>query len=209
MKKRLMALALVAIIAIAGVAGYTLAWLQDTTETVTNTFTEGKVDIDLWEYDYIQSSNSLDTTKKVTSENEYKMGPGNVLPKNPTVTVKAGSEPCYLFVKVEASANFATFMEYAVDTTKGSDTDAVVWTALEGVSNVYYMVIDDITAADTDYTILAGNATYTTGIVTVKESVTMADMNNNTTDPTLSFTAYAIQKANIATPADAWAKLGK
>ena len=67
MKKRLMALALVAIIAIAGVAGYTLAWLQDTTETVTNTFTEGKVDIDLWEYDYIQSSNSLDTTKKVTS----------------------------------------------------------------------------------------------------------------------------------------------
>lgn len=68
--------------------GATLAFLVATSDTVTNTFTYGDINITLWENDYIPASNALDTGKKVTSESDYKMVPGNTMPKNPTVTVK-------------------------------------------------------------------------------------------------------------------------
>ena len=64
--------------------GGTLAWLTDTTEPVTNTFTYGDINITLAE------------TTEV-----YKMVPGNSISKDPSVTVESGSEACWLFVKVE------------------------------------------------------------------------------------------------------------
>ena len=200
MKKKLLSVSLAVIIAVMAISGASLAWLQDTTQTVTNTFTEGLVDIDLWEYDYVQSTNTLDTSTKVTSESDYKMIPGNVLPKNPTVTVKANSEACYVFVKIVESTNFKTFMEYKVDSK---------WTALgDAYPGVYYMELDALTAADTDYTVLEAVDAYTTGAVTVKNTVTMKDMTDNTVDPTLSFTAYAIQQLGFADAAAAWAEIG-
>ena len=69
--------------------GGTLAWLTDTTEPVTNTFTYGDINITLAE------------TTEV-----YKMVPGNSISKDPSVTVESGSEACWLLVKVEESANW-------------------------------------------------------------------------------------------------------
>lgn len=181
MKKKLMALALCTIIAVMAIAGSSLAWLQDTTGTVTNTFTEGKVDIDLYE--------TKDGTKVMGQE--YKMVPGDVLPKDPTVEVLAVSEACWLFVKIEENATVDTFLTYAI---------ADGWTELE--AGVYYREVDDTDAVQT-FAVLKDNK------VTVNTDVNMDQMNDLTDGdlarPELKFTAYAVQSANVATAADAWA----
>lgn len=202
MKKRI-AVALVALVMIFGcVVGGTLAWLVDKTETVTNTFTIGDINIELWENDYKQDSNSLDTATKVTTEADYKMVPGNTMPKNPTVTVKANSEACWLFVKVEKSANFDNFMNCSVVTGENG------WTELTSAAGtnykVYYREVD-ATTADTNFQVLAAIGDYSTGAVSVLNTVTKTMLTaTDFTNPTLTFTAYAVQKANVADAATAW-----
>lgn len=128
------------------------------------------------------------------TKRDYKMVPGNKLDKDPTVTVQKDSEACWLFVKVEESENLDQFIAY---------TMADGWTELE--SGVYYREVGASTKDDQVFDVLAGNT------VTVKESVTKADMNALTKEnyPTLTFTAYAVQKDNIANAAIAWAELDK
>ena len=160
---------LVAVSMIVGcVIGGTLAWLTATTSPVTNTFTVGNVDITLAE----------------TTTN-YKMVPGNTISKDPKVTVKGGSEACWLFVKVEESTNLEQFITYTTESG---------WTALTGVDGVYYREVPSSTT-DTEYSVLANDQ------VTVKDIVTKTDMDNlkitGATQPTLTFTAYAIQSANL------------
>ena len=70
------------------------------------------------------------------------------------------------------------------------------WTALAGETNVYYREVTS--ANNTDYPIIAGNT------VTVKSNVTKSMMSNLTSNPTLIFTAYAVQKAGFNTAVDAW-----
>ena len=73
-------------------AGATLAFLLDESEEVINTFTVGNIEIDLNETDVDNDSN--------TKKNGYKVIPGVTDAKDPTVTVKAKSENCYVYVKV-------------------------------------------------------------------------------------------------------------
>ena len=176
------ALLLALVLVVGGVIGGTLAWLTDVTAPVTNTFTVGNIDIDLTE------SKNLD----------LKMVPGNTITKDPKVTVKANSEACWLFVKVEESTNFSSFLTYEM---------AAGWTQLKkdasnnDVAGVYYREVP-ATTADTEFAVLASNQ------VRVKDTVTKTMMDNLTdaTRPTLTFTAYAVQKDNVTTAADAWAK---
>lgn len=123
------------------------------------------------------------------------MVPGNTIAKDPKVTVKANSEACWLFVKVEKSSNFDSFMTYEM---------ANGWTQGDGTkipANVFYREVAATTAA-TDFSVLKDNS------VLVKDSVTKTMLNGlgETTFPTLTFTAYAVQKDNVATATDAWAK---
>lgn len=129
---------------------------------------------------------------KETTTN-YKMVPGNTITKDPKVTVQANSEACWLFVKVEKSSNFDNFMTYEM---------ADGWTALPGVAGVYYREVAATTTA-TEFSVLKDNS------VLVKNTVTKADLNALTqnTFPTLTFTAYAVQKDNVADAATAWGKL--
>ena len=172
-----MTVALVLVVALASVGG-TIAWLTATTTPVTNTFTVGNIDIALAE----------------TTSN-YKMVPGNTIAKDPTVTVKANSETCWLFVKIEESDNLKSYIDYSV---------AEGWTALTGVTGVYYREVA-ATTTDTAFSVLTSDQ------VTVKNTVTKADMdaiaNNTASKPTLTFTAYACQKDNVNSAADAWAKI--
>ena len=176
-KKFALSIAAIALVICCAVGG-TLAWLTDKTGPVTNTFTVGNIDITLAE----------------TTGNSYKMVPGNTITKDPKVTVEGGSEACWLFVKVEKS-NFDNFMTYTIDSG---------WTALTDVDGVYYR---EVAASDNDqaFAVLANNQ------VTVKDTVTKADMDGLTSSgatlPTLTFTAYAVQEANIADAATAWAKV--
>ena len=173
MKKKLtVSLAVLALVACMA-AGATLAWLTAKTSSVTNTFTYGDINIEL----------------KETTGESYKMVPGNKITKDPKVTVKANSEACWLFVKVEKSGNFDEFMTYGI---------ADGWTALDGEDGVYYREVTSSTT-DTEYYVLSGN------LVTVKDSVTKEDFAGlKGTMPTLTFTAYACQKDNVSTATQAW-----
>ena len=185
--------AMCALVAALGVNA-TMAWLTDTTDKVENTFTAGDINIELIEHDYIQSSNSLDKDKPVTAEGDYKMVPGNTMPKDPTVTVEKGSETCWLFVKVTESVNFDTFVDYAM---------AEGWSQLSGVSGVYYweepVALD--AANDQPFGILAGDKVTVKSEVT-KEMLTASDF----TQPTISFAACAVQYDNLETVEEAWAE---
>lgn len=169
------------VLALGCAVGGTIAWLTAQTGKVTNTFTYGNINIDL--------------TETVPENRQAKIIPSQDIPKDPKVTVKANSETCYLFVKVEATGDFANGkVAYSVDTTEGN------WTALTGVPGVYWREVENSTA-NQDFYVLAGNK------VTVSENLTKGEI-ENLTGPTLAFTAYAIQKEGTGTAAEAWAKIG-
>lgn len=86
----LLCFATVAAIAVAG----TLAWLTDR-ESVTNTFTVGKVDITVDEADVDTDGVVVEGANRVQG-NEYHLIPGQTYTKDPTMTVKAGSEESYV-----------------------------------------------------------------------------------------------------------------
>ena len=169
----LLALALVVVCAIGG----TIAYFSAQTPEVKNTFTVGDINIGLTE-----------TTA------DYKMVPGNTIAKDPTVTVKANSEACWLFVKVTESTDLKDFITYAI---------AEGWTALPDVNGVYYREVPASAAGQT-FSVLAGDA------VTVKSDVTRTMLETAKTDaPTLTFQAYAIQRDHFATADAAWAEVSK
>lgn len=162
--------------------GGTVAWLTAQTGPVVNTFTYGDIDIEL--------------TETKPENQQAKIIPGVDIEKDPKVTVKANSEACYLFVKVEQTGNF-------VDG-KVSYSIADGWTALEGENGVYYREVA-ATTADMDFYVLKNNK------ITVSDELTKGDIQNlsgaNKT-PKLTFTAYAVQKDGIADAATAWSKIG-
>lgn len=179
-------LSLLALVLVVGCAvGGTIAWLTATTEPVVNTFTYGKIKIELTE----------------TTGTEYKIIPGVNISKDPKVTVKADSEACWLFVKVAEKGTFVT--------DKVTYSIANGWMPLDATNHpgVYYRKVDAVTA-DTDFYVLTGDATYPNGVVTVSEELTKAEVNSvAATQPTLTFTAYAVQKDGINTAAEAWAQV--
>ena len=179
MKKKLMTvLALVLVIAMS-VAG-TYAYLTHITDPITNTFTVGNIDISLAE-----------TTV------DYKMVPGCNIAKDPKVTVEANSEDCWLFVKIDESRNLDSFISYAV---------ANGWTQGDGTnipSKVWYRPVEAATA-DQTFSVLAGDQ------VTVNNDVTKTMMDGLKVDgaiqPTLTFTACAVQADGFANASDAYAQ---
>ena len=168
--------ALLALVLVIGcVAGGTVAWLVATSATVTNTFTYGKIDITLTE-----------------TERTYNIVPGVAVDKDPKVTVTAGSEACWLFVKVDKVGTFVTDkVTYAI---------ADGWTALPGVDGVYYREVGSVTE-NTAFSVLKDNK------ITVSSELTKTEIQNTTAAPKLTFTAYAVQKDGIANAETAWAKV--
>lgn len=126
MKKKGLALVLALALMVVGAVAGTLAWLTAKSDTVTNTFTTSDITVKLEE-------------KKgtaATGGKEFKMIPGYAIPKDPTATVLPGSEECFLFVKLDKSANFDTYLEYTI---------ADDWTRLtgEGITDtVYYRTVE-------------------------------------------------------------------
>jgi len=99
--KKVTALVLCAILLVVGSVTGTMAYLNDTSEVVTNTFTVGKVNIKLDEAK-VDEYGVKDGDTRVES-NTYKLIPGHTYVKDPTVYVKGDSEPCYVRVKVTLS----------------------------------------------------------------------------------------------------------
>lgn len=178
------ALILVLVLAFGGVIGGTVAWLIAKSDPVVNTFTYGDIDIELDETDTEDDDNNPNT-------NEYEMMPGMEITKDPTVTVKAGSEHNWLFVKLEKSDNFDDFMTYTI---------AEGWTQLydaqgNEVKGVYFRFQPE-TDVDVPHSVLMENQVIVKDDVT-KQMLNELDENGASNYPTLTVTAYAVQYAGF------------
>lgn len=200
-RRIVLTVALVLVVALASIGG-TLAWLVDKTDSVVNTFTTSDVDIELTETWNAKS----DPSKQENDIWQGKLVPGTDLTKDPKVTVKTGSEACWLFVKVEEKG-WPTVQETDGTTLKVNYSIATGWTQGTGTgeggngvpTNVWYREVE-ASNADKVFEILTDNK------VTVSSTLTKTEMNNITNNFTLTFTAYAIQKENISDVKTAWAQ---
>lgn len=175
-RNRILLTALAALLLVTLTIGGTIAWLTDKTDTVMNTFKPVHIDIEL--------------TETLPEGKTAKMIPGAEIDKDPKVTVKANSEACWVFVKVETSGDLS-HLSYSINSTN--------WTELTSKAGnnykVYYKQLD-ATTADVELEILTGN------------KVTVSNQLKNSTMPdsnaTMTFTAYAIQQASFTDVALAW-----
>lgn len=200
MRKKLITAIIALSLVLCCLVGGTAAWLMDTTSTVENTFTYGDINIDLEET--VNGVKKSAATTAVTND-KFQMVPGSTLDKDPTVTVEANSEDCYLFVKITESANLDTFITYAI---------AGGWTILSSKDTtevVIYRTVAKSTTQDQEFDIIGYNdavGKFVANKVLVKTTVTKQDMEGIKTSnqPTLTFKAYAVQIANVADVNAAW-----
>lgn len=221
--KVLLTLACAVLLVAASVMG-TLAYLTST-DTVNNTFTIGKVKIELDEAKVGTDGKALkgDDANRV-KENTYKLMPGHEYDKDPTVTVKAGSEESYVKMVVtvdKAEALDKIFAEHV--------TDFTLQDVIDGYDNEKWLLQGNGGEKDAE-----GNRTYTfyyketvsavgngqdgkdedvvlealftnikvPGVLTNDEILTIQDM-------VISVKAYAIQADGMADAADAWSKFAE
>jgi len=152
--------------------GATFAYIVASSHDVINTFTVGNVEISLNE----------------STTNEFPLIPGATYTKDPTVTVKAESLDCYLFIKVTPTADLHLYVDYKID--EG-------WTAVAGEAGVYYRKV--FTAkSDSSFRILKDDT------ITIYENLDEETLSLIKINPTLKFKAYAIQSDIINSPESAW-----
>lgn len=188
-KTKALALALCAVLLVVTTVFVTMAFLTSK-DTVTNTFTVGKVTITLDEADVNNDGTYVSNKDARVDANEYKLIPGHTYIKDPTIHVADDSEECWLFVKVEnglanAEAEGATSIE--------SQMAAKGWAKVEG-TDVYAYATKQVAGAD----------------VVVFDSFKIAGTTDVSQyeDAEIVVTAYAIQADGFATAAAAWADAG-
>ncbi len=191
MKKRILLAVVVALLLVSCSVMGTLAWLQTQTESVTNTFTVGDINIVLDEHKWEGGALSDSVLLGAGNTNSYEFVPGDTLDKDPYVIVNANSEACYLFVQVEVSGNTNGAADPIIDWNPAAD-----WTVVSGEAPgtvVLGRIMPEQGNTDSEkMPILLGDT------VTVSEDVTKEMVSAiNTTPPTLKFTAYAIQSKNL------------
>ena len=93
--KKIMTLAIAAMLLVSTTVAVTVAYLKSTTDVVENTFTYGKVAITLDEAKVDLYGKEVEGAERVIS-NEYKLIPNHTYVKDPTVHVAADSEESYI-----------------------------------------------------------------------------------------------------------------
>ncbi len=198
MKKSVKALLLVAcaIVLVVATVFTTLAFLQDTTQTLTNTFSIGKVSITLKETKVNMYGQAVDAEGNVLTEgsepvyvdatdnpgtNDYKIVPGTEYIKNPFVTVAEGSETSFVYIAVKDTLDH-DIVESGLEI---SDTE---WTYLKDLadgSKVYYYKNPVAAGSKLDV--------FSTETFTIKGD--LGDIALGETQ--IAITAYAIQAENL------------
>lgn len=204
--KKAMLMTLCAIILVVATVFGTMAYLTSDDEVV-NTFTVGNVAIKLDEAPV--DGNGKATTGDRVKANSYKLLPGHVYDKDPTVTVLAGSEESYVKMTVtfsKASALDAIFAPTGADLTsifKGYD--AANWTAKGNTKDTtadtrtyefWYKEAVGAPTADVALDALFDSITVP-GTITKEQLATIEGM-------TITVNAYAIQADGFATADAAW-----
>lgn len=197
-------IALTAAIAIGG----TMAYLTST-DTVTNTFTVGNVAITLDEAKVNTDGTPVANAERVKA-NEYKLMPGHIYTKDPTVHVTKGSEASYIrmLVTVTKSSELDSIFgsEGANLTNIFNDYDTDTWTYVGNTvdttndTRTYeFRYKEAVGAPDAVVTLPA----LFTGI-TVPGSITNNQL-NSIAGMTITCVAEAIQADGFTTAAAAWA----
>ena len=127
MKKKILAVALASIMLLVAITGTSLAYLTDKDDQV-NTFTSGKVDITLDEAKVeLDADGYLSGYNGRTSDDQSygKMYPGQVITKDPTITVTTDSEKAYVAAKITITA---------------TDLESLIGTGYEGLLGITDMV---------------------------------------------------------------------
>lgn len=177
-KKVLLLVLCAALLVGASVAG-TLAYLTDSDNVVTNTFTIGKVVVTMDEAPVDPYGVPVAGDRR--TENTYKLVPGHTYTKDPTIHVDDESEACYLFVKIENG----------IDATLAGQTG---WTKIDGTSFWKY---ESIVAPGGDVVVF-NSFTYSTEVT---------DTTNDAAQK-IKVTAYAIQADGFANVDAAWEASG-
>ncbi len=192
-KTKALVLSLCAVLLVAVSVFTTIAYLQSRDE-VNNTFTVGKVKITLDEAT-VDQYGVIDEDAERVQKNTYKLIPGHLYTKDPTVHFQAGSEASYLFVKVE---NGLADIE---DVTKIADQITTNgWTVLnsETETGVYYKKVDaNNTDAAVDYKVF--------NTFKLKSDANVEGYGSKT----IKVTAYAIQADGFDDATAAWAEVSK
>ena len=188
--------------------GATVAYLTSK-DTVVNTFTVGNVTIELDEAKVNTEGTPVNPAER-TDANSYKLLPGHTYTKDPTVTVKAGSEKSYVKMTVtfsKASQLDAIFAPTGADMTSiFVGYDSTNWldkgntentTANTRTYEFWYKEPVEAPTADVkldalfDQIVVPGN-------ITNDQLATIKDM-------TITVNAYAIQADGFANAEAAWA----
>lgn len=201
-KRKALLLSLCAVLLVVASVMGTMAYLTST-DTVTNTFTVGKVEIKLDETDV------TNPTGPRVQANSYKLLPGLTYTKDPTVTIKTGSEPSYVKMTVtftKAAELDAIFAPNGADMTsifngydsanwidKGNTEDTAANTR---TYEFWYKDAVDARTADVVLDALFDS-------ITVPDSITKEQL-ATIEGMTITVNAYAIQADGFADAADAW-----
>jgi len=99
MRIKTLVLALCLVIVVMSAAAGTIAYLT-ATDTVTNTFTVGNIDMTVDETDVDKDGKPVPGATERVEQNEYHLVPGRTYVKDPTVTITKGSDACYVRMMV-------------------------------------------------------------------------------------------------------------
>ena len=179
--KKILALALAAVLLMAVTVAGTVAYLTATSGPVENTFTPSEVGVKIEE----------------TTGNTYQFVPAVDIKKDPKVTATADVD-CYVFVKITETDWPTTLIPYTV---------ADGWNLLVTSDNVkvYYRAC---TASETNqlnqsWSVIANDT------IEVKDELTVDQMKTIKSTVKLTFDAYIIQQAGFSSPEAAWNEVGK
>lgn len=181
-KKFAVIIAVVALVSLTAV-GVTYAYLTSKSQQIVNTFTVGDVQITLAESEF----NAAD---------EHILVPGKTIDKNPTVTVLADSENCYVAFKVIVPKALDPLVTLNWDT---DDWSQIAKTTDPDNSNnyAYYYNYKYEVEKDSDNTVLESIFTN----VFVNLNVTNAQLKALTSDDLkISVQAYAVQSLGFDSP---------
>ena len=197
-RTKVLILALSAILLMAATVFATVAYLTST-DGVNNTFTVGNVHITMDEADVDEYGAPVSPAARVT-ENTYKLVPGRTYTKDPKIHLAAGSEDCYIFVKIESAVS-------VVSSSISTQMAANGWVQLtdgedQPVAGVFYYT-------EASNAVISANAD-TVKDIPVFQSFAVDEFETYETlggagTKAVAVTAYAIQAYGFETPAEAWA----
>ena len=196
---KVVVLAMAMVLALGCGIGGTLAWLMDTTQKVTNTFTVGNVDIILKESPYNPSTGKYSDPEEGV-ENEYPAIPGATYKKDPVVAVHEVSENCYLFVEFKYTTAAKEYLNYNSTLTSANGWTQVGTTAVDSeegtTTEVWYRkVMKGASAEDRTWELLDDLGNGHAADITLEirtDSVTNQTMETAAAQK-LEWKAYAVQ----------------